>query len=196
MRIIGITGPTGAGKTTALKVLEELGGAVIDCDEVYHNMLPSDKALQSSLCQTFGDILDEKNQIDRKKLGSIVFHASEKLALLNQITQQAICAKVQVLLEQNSNAPVIAIDAIGLLESPLVGLCDTTLAVLAPQETRVERIMLREGISEEYAWSRVRAQKPDAYFTQGCKHILVNDCASAEEFAALAKDKLRELMQV
>lgn len=195
MRIIGITGPTGAGKTTALQVLEELGGAVIDCDAVYHELLLSDKALQQRLCQTFGDILDEKNQIDRKKLGAIVFHDPQKLALLNQITQEAVCARVRTLIAEYQAVPAVAIDAIALLESSLRDLCDTTVAVIAPPETRVARIMAREGISESYAWSRVRAQKPDEYFVQRCAHVFVNDCASREEFADQVRGKLKELMQ-
>ncbi len=195
MRIIGITGPTGAGKTTALNVLEELGGAVIDCDAVYHDLLTSDIALQSELCQTFGDILDAEKQIDRKKLGAIVFHDPAKLALLNQITQEAICTKVRTLINYAGNVPAVAIDAIALLESPLRELCDTTVAVIAPQEIRVARIMAREGISKDYAWSRVRAQKPDEYFIQHCEHIFVNDCASREEFADQVREKLKELIR-
>ena len=195
MRIIGITGPSGAGKTTALNVLEELGGAVIDCDAVYHDLLTSDIALQSELCQTFGDILDAEKQIDRKKLGAIVFHDPAKLALLNQITQEAICTKVQTLINYAGNVPAVAIDAIALLESPLRELCDTTVAVIAPQEIRVARIMARESISRDYAWSRVRAQKPDEYFIQHCEHIFVNDCASREEFADQIRKKLKELME-
>ena len=195
MRIIGITGPTGAGKTTALNVLEELGGAVIDCDAVYHDLLTSDIALQSELCQTFGDILDAEKQIDRKKLGAIVFHDPAKLMLLNQITQEAICTKVRTLINYAGNVPAVAIDAIALLESPLRELCDTTVAVIAPQEIRVARIMAREGISKDYAWSRVRAQKPDEYFIQHCEHIFVNDCASREEFADQVREKLKELIR-
>ena len=195
MRIIGITGPTGAGKTTALNVLEELGGAVIDCDAVYHDLLTSDIALQSELCQTFGDILDAEKQIDRKKLGAIVFHDPAKLALLNQITQEAICTKVRTLINYAGNVPAVAIDAIALLESPLRELCDTTVAVIAPQEIRVARIMARESISRDYAWSRVRAQKPDEYFIQHCEHIIVNDCASREEFAERVREKLKELIR-
>ena len=195
MKIIGITGPTGAGKTTALSILEELGGAVIDCDAVYHELLSSDKALQSRLCQAFGDILDEKNQIDRKKLGAIVFHDPAKLALLNQITQEAICTKVQTLINYAGNVPAVAIDAIALLESPLRELCDTTVAVIAPQEIRVARIMARESISRDYAWSRVRAQKPDEYFIRRCEYVFVNDWASREEFADQIRKKLKELME-
>lgn len=195
MKIIGITGPTGAGKTTALSILEELGGAVVDCDAVYHELLSSDKALQSRLCQAFGDILDEKNQIDRKRLGAIVFHDPAKLALLNQITQEAVCAQVQTILAQCEDVPAAAIDAIALLESPLRDLCDTTIAVIAPPETRAARIMAREGISESYAWSRVRAQKPDEYFTSRCEYVFVNDWASREEFADQIRKKLKELME-
>ena len=86
----------------------------------------------------------------------------------------------------------MAVDAIALLESPLKELCQLTVAVLAPPQVRVRRIMAREGISEDYAWARVKAQKPDEYFIQNCDHVLVNDCASAEEFAILARDKLKE----
>ena len=161
MKIIGITGPTGAGKTTALSILEELGGAVVDCDAVYHELLSSDKALQSRLCQAFGDILDEKNQIDRKKLGAIVFHDPAKLALLNQITQEAVCAQVQTILAQCEDVPAAAIDAIALLEGGLLDFCDCTVAITAPEALRIRRIMAREGISYEYALSRVEAQPED-----------------------------------
>ena len=75
-KIIGITGPTGAGKTTALNEVEKLGGAVIDCDAVYHELLESDIALQSKLEELFGPLRGEDGTIDRKKLGAIVFGPS------------------------------------------------------------------------------------------------------------------------
>ena len=90
---------------------------------------------------------------------------------------------------------LVAIDAIALLESPLAKLCDATIAVIAPPEVRVQRIMAREGISEEYAWSRVRAQKSDDYFTQGCGYTLYNDCAQAEEFARQARTLVESILQ-
>ena len=84
-------------------------------------------------------------------------------------------------------------DAIALLESPLREVCDITVAVLAPPEVRVRRIMAREGISEEYAWARVKAQKPDEYFMENCDYVLMNDCASAEEFARKAQEFLEPI---
>lgn len=197
MIIIGITGPTGAGKTTALGEVEKLGGAVIDCDAVYHELLESDKTLQNRLEQEFGDIRDESGAVDRKKLGAIVFGDPEKLERLNAIAQRATVDRTRLLLEEcrAKGMPLAAVDAIGLLESGLGELCHATVAVVAPPEVRVARIMAREGISQDYAWSRVRAQKPDSYFTGGCGYTLNNDCATGAEFAARARALLESILQ-
>ena len=197
MIIIGITGPTGAGKTTALGEVEKLGGAVIDCDAVYHELLESDKTLQDRLEQEFGDIRDDSGAVDRKKLGAIVFGDPEKLERLNAIAQRATVDRTRLLLEEcrAKGMPLAAVDAIGLLESGLGELCHATVAVVAPPEVRVARIMAREGISQDYAWSRVRAQKPDSYFTGGCGYTLNNDCATGAEFAARARALLESILQ-
>ena len=197
MIIIGITGPTGAGKTTALGEVEKLGGAVIDCDAVYHELLESDKTLQDRLEQEFGDIRDDSGAVDRKKLGAIVFGDPEKLERLNAIAQRATVDRTRVLLEEcrAKGMPLAAVDAIGLLESGLGELCHATVAVVAPPEVRVARIMAREGISQDYAWSRVRAQKPDSYFTGGCGYTLNNDCATGADFAARARALLESILQ-
>lgn len=197
MIIIGITGPTGAGKTTALGEVEKLGGAVIDCDAVYHDLLESDKTLQNRLEQEFGDIRDDSGAVDRKKLGAIVFGDPEKLERLNAIAQRATVDRTRLLLEEcrAKGMPLAAVDAIGLLESGLGDLCHATVAVVAPPEVRVARIMAREGISQDYAWSRVRAQKPDSYFTGGCGYTLNNDCATGAEFAARARALLESILQ-
>lgn len=196
MIIIGITGPTGAGKTTALSEIEKMGGAVIDCDRVYHDLLKSDLTLQRSLEQVFGPLRNGNGDIDRKKLGAIVFGSPEKLNQLNTIAQRATVGKTQALVEQYQaeGKELVAIDAIGLLESELKNQCTATVAVLAPPETRVRRIMAREGISEDYAWSRVRAQKSDEYFQTGCDYTLTNDCAGAEEFAIRSRSLFESIL--
>lgn len=197
MTVLGITGPTGAGKTTLLREVEKLGGAVIDCDAVYHEMLKSDIPLQNALEKEFGPLRDKSGSIDRKKLGSIVFDDRSKLEALNAIAWKGITQRVRGILEEcgQQGRTLAAIDAIALLESPLKELCQLTVAVLAPPEVRVRRIMAREGISEQYAWARVRAQKPDGYFSQHCDYVLVNDCASAKEFAGLVRKKLEEMFE-
>ena len=196
MTVIGITGPTGAGKTTLLREVEKLGGAVIDCDAVYHKMLESDTTLQNRLEQEFGPLRDEAGAIDRKKLGAVVFHDPDKLERLNAIAWRAITDRVRALLEEcrGQGRDLAAIDAIALLESPLKELCQLTAAVLAPPEVRVRRIMAREGISEDYAWARVKAQKPDEYFSTNCDHTLINNCSSAEEFSWKARRFLKEVL--
>ena len=197
MTVLGITGPTGAGKTTALREVEQLGGAVIDCDAVYHELLEGDTALQDALEKEFSPLRDGSGAIDRKKLGTIVFNDPERLEALNAIAWRAVTDRVGALLEafREQGRSLAAIDAIALLESPLKELCQLTVAVLAPPEVRVRRIMAREGISETYAWARVKAQRPDEYFIRNCDHVLVNDCASAEEFAGLVRNKLEELFE-
>ena len=189
MIIIGITGPTGAGKTTALNVLEELGGHIIDADAVYHELLANDRELQRELEDRFGSLRDEHGVFQRKKLGTIVFADPEALAELSVITFRYIDRAIQNRLAQAEadGCPVAAIDAIRLFESGLAERCAATLAIVATPEIRVRRIMAREGISEEYAWSRVNAQEPDDFYTRQSDYALVNDCETAEEFARRAK---------
>lgn len=197
MTVLGITGPTGAGKTTLLREVENFGGVEIDCDAVYHELLKGDIALQGDLEKEFGPLRDEMGAIDRKRLGAVVFHDPARLEALNAITWRAVTDRVRALLAEceRQGRALAAVDAIALLESPLAELCQLTVAVLAPPEVRVRRIMAREGISEEYAWARVKAQRPDEYFSQNCDVTLINDCAGTEEFAALARKKLKELIQ-
>ena len=195
MTVIGITGPTGAGKTTLLREVEKLGGGVIDCDAVYHELLKRDTALQDRLEQAFGPLRNESGAIDRKKLGAVVFHDAEKLETLNAIAWETVVARTGALVEEyrRQGSALVAIDAIALLESPIKELCQLKIAVLAPQEVRVRRIMAREGISQDYAWARVKAQKPDGYFTENCDYVLVNDCETAEEFAQKAQEFLEPI---
>ena len=196
MIVLGITGPTGAGKTTLLREVERLSGGVIDCDAVYHEMLESDTALQDALEREFGRLRDASGSIDRKKLGDVVFRDRSRLERLNGIAWQAIADRTRALLEdcRAQGRTLAAIDAIALLESPLKELCQLTVAVLAPPEVRVRRIMAREGISEEYAWARVKAQRTDEYFSQNCDYTLFNNCSSAEEFSHRIQQFFKEVL--
>ena len=196
MTVIGITGPTGAGKTTVLNVLTELGGAVADCDAVYHQLLRTSAAMQSELENRFGcGIFDDNGDLRRKELGAIVFEDAAALADLNAVTHRHIVAELErrITLAADQGRPAIALDAIALLESGAGGLCDVTVAVTAPEEARVRRIMAREGISEEYARARVAAQKPNGFFEDACDHTLRND-GSREELEEQARALFRQII--
>ena len=170
--ILGITGGTGSGKTTLLNLIREKGGLVLDCDAIYHQLLKTDTAMLSAIGTRFPGTVTA-GSLDRKKLGAIVFADEKALQDLNRITHGAVKAEV---LRQLESAPrLAAIDAIGLFEGGLAQLCDVTVAVTAPEEMRIARLMARDGISQEYARNRIRAQKRDAEFSRLCDHTLCND---------------------
>ena len=169
--ILGITGGTGCGKTTLLKVIEKMGGLVLDCDAIYHQLLTTDENLLTAIETRFPGTV-ENGQLQRKKLGSIVFSDKNALLDLNKITHSAI--KEEVLQRLQTAPKLAAIDAIALFEGGLADLCDITVAVTAPVEDRVLRLMKRDNITEDYARSRIAAQHDEAWFRQHCDCVLEN----------------------
>ena len=170
--ILGITGPTGSGKTTFLDVIAEKGGIILDCDAIYHTLLRTDESLLRAIETRFPGTV-EAGSLNRKKLGAIVFADSAALQDLNTITHSAVKSAVLEQLQLHKGK-LIAIDAIGLFEGDLAYLCDVTVAVTAPEEVRISRIMARDGISCEYAKSRVAAQHPSEWFSARCDYALEN----------------------
>ena len=170
--IIGITGGTGCGKTTLLKTIAEKGGLILDCDAIYHELLATDISLLNAIETRFPGTV-ENGTLQRKKLGAIVFSDEKALDDLNKITHGAI--KAEVLRRLAHKPKLAAIDAIGLFEGGLAELCDTTVAVTAPEEVRIQRLMLRDNISEEYARSRIAAQHPESWFREHCYCTLENN---------------------
>ena len=177
--IIGITGGTGCGKTTLLNLIREKGGLILDCDAIYHELLISDKTMLDAIGARFPGVIED-GRLNRKKLGAIVFADQNALLDLNAITHAAV--KQEVLRRLESRPALAAIDAIGLFEGGLAELCDVTVAVTAPVEDRVQRLMRRDGISEEYARSRIAAQHDESWFRARCDHCLSND-AGLDAFA-------------
>ena len=170
--IIGITGGTGCGKTTLLNLIAARGGLILDCDAIYHELLISDKAMLEAIENRFPGVV-ENGALNRKKLGAIVFADENALLDLNRITHAAV--KTEVLRRLEDAPKLAAIDAIGLFEGNLAPLCDVTVAVTAPEEARVKRLMLRDDISEDYARSRIRAQHREDWFRERCDYVLSNN---------------------
>ena len=170
--IIGITGGTGCGKTTLLDIIRSAGGLVLDCDEIYHELLETDQSMLCAIEERFPGTV-ENGHLQRKKLGALVFSKPDALADLNRITHSAV--RREVLRRLEAKPALAAIDAIGLFEGDLAKLCDVTVAVTAPPEERVKRLMALDGITEEYARKRIAAQHNDGWFREKCDHVLENN---------------------
>ena len=190
--IVGLTGGTGAGKTSALAALEDLGGTVLDCDAVYHQMLRTDSALREAITAAFGPVFCPDGSLDRQKLGTLVFSDHAALDRLNAIVYEYLPPE---LLRRAQGHTLVGLDAISLMESGLGRLCACTVAVLAPAEDRIRRIMARDGISEDYARLRISAQQPDAFYRERCSHILENNCATPAQFREQARIFFRSMLR-
>ena len=187
--ILGITGGSGCGKTTLLNLIARAGGLILDCDAIYHELLTRDNLLTDAIEARFPGVVEE-GSLNRKKLGAVVFADPQALLDLNAITHAAV--KNEVLRRLETAPKLAAIDAIGLFEGHLAELCHVTVAVTAPVEDRVRRLMARDGISEEYARSRIAAQHDEQWFADRCDHILEND-GSFDAFATKCVAFLRKI---
>ncbi|MDY3984605.1 L-threonylcarbamoyladenylate synthase [Dysosmobacter sp.] len=192
--VLGLTGGTGAGKTSALRAIESLGGTVIDCDQVYHRMLTEDEDLRRDIHNAFPSAFTRDGVLGRQKLGQEVFSDKERLAQLNEIVYCHIIPELRRMLEEGTG-DLFAIDAINLLEAGVDQLCDRTVAITAPAELRVRRIMARDGITEQYARLRISAQKPDEYYRGKCDLELNNAADSPETFESEAREFFQRLIE-
>ena len=176
LTLVGITGGTGCGKTTALNVLRDMGALIIDCDALYHELTVSSEPMRREICARFGEVYDGA-VLNRKKLGSIVFSDPQALKDLNAITHKFVDMGIHERLRQHAlnGGRLAAIDAIALLENQFAQRSLFNVAVTAPVEERVKRLIAREGISEDYARARIAAQKSNEYFAEHCDHVLCND---------------------
>ncbi|MGM9585077.1 MAG: dephospho-CoA kinase [Faecousia sp.] len=176
--ILGITGGTGCGKTTLLNCIAQQGGLILDCDAIYHELLRTDPALLGAIEARFPGTVED-GVLQRKKLGNLVFSDDKALSDLNAVTHGAVRAEVLRRLEEKP--ALAAIDAIALFEGGLAQLCDVTVAVTATEESRIQRLMARDGISRDYAARRIAAQHNARWFRQRCDYCLENN-GTREEF--------------
>ncbi|MCR5090170.1 MAG: threonylcarbamoyl-AMP synthase [Oscillospiraceae bacterium] len=196
MTLIGITGGSGSGKTSVLKLLEARGASVIDADAVYHELLESSGALLAELKEAFPQAVTEKG-LDRGALGKLVFSDAAALRKLNGISHRYIGLRIRELLREHAmrGGRLAALDAIELFGPGTEGLrFDLTLAVTASEETRTQRIMKRDGISREAALQRIRAQHSDDCFREKCDVAVRNDGDMGEleqEIRMIMEEKLK-----
>lgn len=188
MKIIGLTGPTGAGKSEVSRVWSSLGAAVIDCDALYHEMLVSDVPLRTELAQAFPTCTDDTGTIDRRKLAGVVFSSKDALSTLENIAYRHICRRISEELDifRQSGTEIAVLDAPTLFEAGADTLCDLCAAVLAPVSIRRERLRERDKLDDDAIDARIAVQKSDDFFRTHCTCILENN-AGLEALREAAK---------
>ena len=180
MLTVGLTGPSGAGKGTVAALFARYGIPSIDTDAVYHALLvPPSPCLDELAARCGSSSLTSEGRLDRKALAALVFatgHEAE-LADLNRIAHRHVLDETRRRLvdHEAQGAPAVLVDAPQLFESGFDAECDRILVVLAPWETRLARIMERDGITREQALARLNAAHPDDFFRARADLILVND---------------------
>lgn len=177
MKIIGVTGPTGAGKSLLCKELSKKL-PVIDADEVYHSLLLPPSECLDALRRAFGDAIFSPNgTLDRGALSSIVFSDKEQLELLNRTVLDFVLKKIRSMISAlaEEGKSCVLLDAPTLIESGFHLECDAVISVLASPEARLSRIIARDSLSEEKAIARVSAQKDDHFYREHSDLVLIND---------------------
>lgn len=175
-KMIGLTGPSGAGKTEVARLLKNQGFLVLDADAIYKTRVLPDPGYKSELVGLFSEgILNGAGEIDTKSLGNIVFSDPEKLALLNRAAHKRVWDEIQRIMGFYPGESAFVLDAPQLFESGISEGCCFILSVLAPEKIRVERIMRRDGISEAAAKKRLSSQLSEEYFLRHSDEVVIND---------------------
>lgn len=177
MKILGLTGGSGTGKSAACTAFARLGCGVIDADATYRTLCDTCEPMLKEIQNVFGDVFSTDGKLDRKKLGAIVFADAQKLQQLNAITHPYIrqAARDAFAAYSKRGCLLCIYDAPVLFEGQMETLCDKTCAVLAARNTRIARIVARDAVTEEYAALRIDAQKDDAFYRERCDYIVQND---------------------
>ena len=181
--IIGLTGQTGAGKSTVRDILKEKGAAVIDADSVAHDITDNNLDCIYDIVSRFSClVLNEKGKINRKALGRKVFSDPKELAALNKIIFPYILDAIEheVLGHIAKGSEYIVIDGATIIESGCGKMCDVLVSVVAEEETRKTRIIKRDGITKADAERRVSAQKPEEFYTKNSDFLIRNDSTPAD----------------
>lgn len=178
MKVIGLTGGTGSGKSVVSKSLAEAGAVIVDADKIAHEIILKGEPAYHEIVEYYGTgILDAEGNIIRKKLGEIVFNDKEKLAFLNQCTHKYITAEVKKQIaaaKAEGIATAIIVDAPLLLEAKLETVCDLVWVVYADPEVRARRVMDRDGISYELAKARISNQKSWEEYKSAASAVIDN----------------------
>lgn len=203
MKIIGLTGGSGAGKGAAAACFSRLGAGVVDADAVYRGLCRESRPMLAELAAAFGDVLTRAGELDRARLAQAVFSDGEKLELLNRITFPYIrAASMQAFSALSAQGCTwIVYDAPTLFQTGADAFCTVVVGVIAAREVRLRRIIARDKLSHEAAAARIDAQPDDGFYHARCQHILENNgdfaalCAQVESIFGRISGRQKEKME-
>ena len=193
-KIIGITGPSGSGKSLLRQYLDAEGIKTIDADDVYHSMLVPPSSLIDALAGVFGnDIVLDNGELDRCALAKKVFASEDMLSLLNATVLPRVIERIENMVQElYSGEKIVAIDAPTLIESGFHKKCHKVIVVLSSRELRIKRIQARDNISFERAVARIDAQPKDSFYTDVADDVLIND-GDISEFEVNIRSVIKKL---
>lgn len=175
MRILGITGGIGAGKSTVTAAFAGLGAAVIDADAIARRVMEPEGSAFGPVVRAFGkEILRPEGTIDRRALGDLVFSRQDRLELLNRITHACIFQEMKRELTE-IRAKLVCLDVPLLFQEDFPIRCHKTLAVLAPRETRIRRVMARDGLTRDQVEARMSRQLSEQTLRELADYVICND---------------------
>lgn len=173
--IFGITGPTGAGKSTVSDIFRKLGVYVVDADIIAREVTKKGSECLSEIQNAFGDcVLTDDSELDRKALAQIVFQDKTKLSLLNDITHKYIKKQLENEIKK-SHLDIAAIDGAVIIDSPVMDMCKCLVVVTAQRDTRINRIIERDNIDIDMANKRINSQMSDSQYKQYADFIIENN---------------------
>ena len=176
MKIIGITGSSGSGKTTISKIIQnKCNGIIINADQIARKMSCSDIRYLQEIANTFGTDIIKDNKLDRQKIADIIFNDKKQKEKMDKITFKYVVEEIMriINLEKKKNDWII-LDVPLLFESKLNEVCDYTVGVIANKEDKISRICNRDGISKERAIQRLNSEQNDEFYINNCDYVIKN----------------------
>lgn len=178
MKIIGITGPSGSGKSILGNFLANRGIPVINADELYHSLLIPPSRCLDKIRESFGDeVFNSDGTLNRPALSHVVFADKSKLELLNSSVLSIVIEEAEKLIAEfaRSGKKIVAMDAPTLIESGFDKKCDLVISVISDPSTRAKRIAERDSISDSAAAERIGAQQNDDFYKKHSDVVIIND---------------------
>lgn len=194
MKVIGITGSSGSGKSTVTKILsEEIKAKTINADQVVKQLQQKGTKYYEEIVETFGlEIIQEDSSLNRKKLAEKIFQDKEKKEKLDELTFKYVVEEIKKQVE-DSKEEYIIIDAPLLIESKLNEICNIVIAVISEKEAQIKRVCRRDNIEKNEAKLRLEAQKDNEFYKKNADYIVENNGGKIDALLGRIRELVQEL---